>query len=273
MRDYGVAGQIGLEKTPELYIENLCNVFDEVKRVLLPGGSLWVNIADSYGTGSGPGSRDGTKQKTVRGSSEWYEDSGKPAIKGLEKSLIGIPEMFVLEMKKRGWTRRNTIIWWKRNSMPSSADDRFTVDFEYFYFFTKNRDYYFEQQLEKSIYFEFDKRAITGPSSGGKAVSGEYAINKGGAFRDDGMKNKRCVWDIPTNGFDGAHFATFPEALVVTPIKACSKEGDLVCDPFGGSGTVGLLAKKLHRDYVLIDLNPDYIKIAEQRLRITQPLL
>jgi len=148
LRDYGTGeGQLGLEPTPELYIQHLCDIFDETWRVLKDSGSLWVNIADSYG---GSGNAQGhTKDTKNLG----YKTSDMGATRGhtigfMPKSLVGIPERFVLEMANRGWIRRNTIIWHKPNVMPTSAKDRFTADFEYIYFFTKKKKYYFEQQFE-----------------------------------------------------------------------------------------------------------------------------
>lgn len=221
LRDYGVSGQLGLEPTFQEYINKLCDIFDEVKRVLKKEGTCWVNIGDTYGGTSEKKENDvdpkNPKGRNVRGKA--------PNSNIMQKSLIQIPSRFAIEMSNRGWILRNEIIWHKPNCMPSSADDRFTVDFEKVFFFTKSKKYYFEQQLEKSIWAETDMRAINGPSSGGKATTGEYAINKGGAFRTDGMRNRRTVWRINTKGFDEAHFAVFPEELVVPMAKAGAPRG------------------------------------------------
>jgi len=139
LRDYGVAGQLGLEPTFEEYIDKLCTVYDEVFRVLRKDGTCWVNLGDTYGTSSGAGSRAAYKQGTNVGS-YYYEGEGRPGVKGYDKSLCLIPERFAIEMVNRGWILRNVIVWHKPNPMPSSAKDRFTVDFEYVFFFVKNND-------------------------------------------------------------------------------------------------------------------------------------
>lgn len=275
LRDYGVDGQLGLESNFDDYITKLCDIFDEVKRVLTNDGTCWVNIGDSY-NGSGKAGKKGSDyQKRHR---EFGKPSKEPQRFGVptndqsisKKSLCGIPFRFALEMMNRGWILRNTIIWHKPNCMPSSAKDRFTVDFEYLFFFSKNKKYYFKQQLEKSIWAKKDKRFITGPTAGGKTTDekAQYAIQKAGAYRKDGMKNKRCVWTITTKPYKGAHFAVFPPELVETPIKAGCPEDGIVLDPFIGSGTTGTVAQQQGKNYVGIELNPDYIKLIEKRLEI-----
>lgn len=262
LRNYGVDGQIGLEKTPQQYISNLMNIFVECKRVLKKTGSCWVNISDSYGS-----AKCETKIESHHG---WLP---RKEIKGFNKSLIGIPERFVIAMTDLGgWIRRNTIIWHKPNSMPSSAKDRFTVDFEYFYFFTKSQKYYFDTQYEP---------LLTKPHKPGNKMVDVDIFNNGAMKRNlEYMKKnpqrvwanpngrmKRCVWSITTKPFKEAHFAVFPEKLIETPIKACCPPDDgVVLDPFCGSGTTCLVAKKLGRKYIGIELNPEYIQIANRRL-------
>lgn len=262
LRDYGVAGQLGMEETFTEYINKLCNMFDEVKRVLKKNGTCWVNIGDTYGGSGDKGNF--TDPKYSKGRNGQVKSLNKSAV---AKSLCQIPSRFAIEMCNRGWILRNEIIWHKPNVMPSSATDRFTVDFEKVFFFTKSKDYYFEQQLEKSLWAETDNRFVTGPTSGGKATTGHYSINRGGAYRKDGMRNKRAVWKITTKGFKDAHFATFPEALVEPMIRAGSARGGVVMDIFMGAGTTALVALKLDRQYLGIELNPEYIKIAEDRLK------
>ena len=237
LRNYGVENQIGLEKTPIGYIDNLLNIFRECKRVLKKTGSCWVNMGDSYDK---------------------------------NKSLLGIPERFVLGMIPQGWIRRNTIIWHKNNCMPSSVMDRFTIDFEYFYFFTKSQKYYFETQYEPSQdTAKRIKNTIGGPKNAlhnhgsssrtyGKTVK-QISLNPNGRI-------KRCVWSISPKSFKEAHFATYPEKLIETPIKACCPENGIVLDPFFGAGTTGLVAKKLGRKYIGIELNPEYVEIANNRI-------
>jgi site-specific DNA-methyltransferase (cytosine-N4-specific) len=238
LRDYGVAGQIGHEPTVEGYILALTEVFDQAKRVLKDHGTCWVNLGDTYGTGSGAGVRAG-KQATNRGtqSNVGWQRHGKAGVAGFEKCLLQIPSRFALDMAARGWRLRNEIIWHKPNVMPSSAADRFTVDFEKLFFFVKQPQYYFRQQFER--------------------------LAPGTAFKG---RNRRSVWSIPTRPFLEAHFAVFPEALIETPILAGCPEGGVVLDPFIGSGTTALVALRLRRRFVGIELNPAYVDLARQRI-------
>ncbi len=234
LRDYGSPMQLGLESTYQEYIDKLIAIFDEVKRVLKDSGTCWVNLGDTYGNSNtgGNGATGGRDKSTLQSSMPPIGTTPvKRDIKGLDKSLIGIPERFAIAMTDAGWIRRNTIIWHKPNCMPSSANDRFTVDFEYLYFFTKNTKYWFEQQFEdmQQCSIERANRAISGDhkyhdvpgqSTQGiararKAGNKDYVLNLNG-------RNKRCVWKIPTQSYSDAHFATYPEELVYTPIKAGS---------------------------------------------------
>lgn len=276
LRDYGVEGQLGLEKTFNEYIDKLCNIFDEVKRVLKDDGTCWVNLGDTYGTSSGIGDRSKTKQATVRGST-FYDDTGKHGVKGFEKSLCMIPFRFAIEMVNRGWILRNTVIWHKPSCMPSSAEDRFTVDFEYLFFFAKNKKYYFDQQKEPIAESSMnDTRRGRIPSQNAKwdgYQNQTIGKIKSFAYIEEGGRNKRCVWSINTQPFPESHFATYPEELCITPIKAGSRENDIVLDPFCGAGTTLMTAKKLNRQYIGIELNPDYIKMAEKRIEAEVGLL
>jgi len=261
LRDYGVAGQLGLEPKFETYIEKLSEIFNEVYRVLKDEGTCFVNIGDTYGgSGKGVGGKN---------SKELFHF---PTLHKVEsdienKCLCQIPSRFSLSMTDNYWVLRNEIIWHKPNSMPTSASDRFTVDFEKIFFFVKQQKYYFEQQLDKSIWAESDSRFLNGASRTGKKTSqGNYAIDKGGAYREDGMRNMRTVWTINTESFSGAHFATYPQLLVERMIKAgCPKDG-IVLDPFMGAGTTAVVARKLDRNFIGFELNKKYIQIAEKRL-------
>ena len=239
MRDYGVDGQIGNESTFQEYINKLCDIFDEVKRVLKDNGTCWVNIGDTY---------DGNKRgKTDLKVSEAAIQSCEGLIKKTQlqnKCLLQIPARFAIEMTNRGWILRNEIIWCKPNVMPSSVKDRFSVDYEKLFFFSKSPKYIFEQQKEPV------KTNDINPPRGSK----------------DLMRNMRCVWNINTQPFKGHHFATFPEKLVETPIKAGTKKGGIVLDIFMGSGTTGVVAKKLGRNYIGIELNEKYVEMAERRI-------
>jgi len=262
LRDYEHTEQLGSEEHFQTFIDNLCNIFDEVKRVLKPTGTCFVNLGDTYGTGSGGSNTNSPKQLSNEGSL-----LGRKTAKGYDKCLLMIPERFAIEMVGRGWILRNQIVWHKPNQMPSSATDRFTVDFEKIFFFVKQQKYYFEQQLEKSLWADTDSRSKVkgGVKSNGKSASGEYATSKV-AYREDGMRNMRTVWSVNTNGTSDAHFATYPQTLVERMLKAGCPEQGLVIDPFFGSGTTGIYARKSNRNYLGIELNPEYVKIAENRL-------
>ena len=270
LRDYGVEGQLGLEPTFQEYITKLCDIFDEIKRVLKKEGTCWVNLGDTYG-GSGAGTWQ-NKPLEAKSKEVYTMPYGKSSVSKMrgtpqDKCLLQIPSRFAIEMTNRGWILRNEIIWHKPNCMPSSVKDRFTVDFEKLFFFSKSKKYWFETQLEKSYWADFDKRADIkgGKKSGGKTATGMYATNKV-AYTEGGMRNKRAVWKITTKPYSEAHFAVYPEKLCVTPIKAGCPEKGTVLDCFFGSGTTGLVAQKLNRNYIGIELNEDYIKIAEKRL-------
>ena len=280
LRDYGVEGQLGLEPTFQEYINKLCDIFDEVKRVLRKDGTCWVNMGDTYN--STPIGRQ-VDPKRLSANGDFSYDHKKNVAKDLPmKTLLQIPSRFAIEMTNRGWILRNEIIWFKPNCMPSSVKDRFTVDFEKIFFFSKNKKYYFEQQLEDSI----DKESYSGrrkryAGSMSKVDKKNYAmagsINEDGSLGEVGKKypkrNKRCVWKITTKPFKGAHFAVYPPDLIETPIKAGCPKGGIVLDPFFGAGTTGIVAKQQGKDFIGIELNPEYIKIAEQRIKNTQKSL
>lgn len=255
-------GQLGLETHPDLYVKHLCDIYDRVRRVLKDEGTAWINIGDTYsGSGKGAG-YDGSKES-------WRFDK-KPSLCEVTpaKSLSMIPFRFALEMVSRGWILRNTIIWHKPNAMPSSVKDRFTVDFEYLFFFSKKRKYYFEQQFEESILPKGAKKDLaTEKTFGGKSVPTEQKANRPGRiWIGDGTRNMRTTWSISTKPFSEAHFAIFPEELIEIPIKACCPEKGIVLDPFIGAGTTAVVAKKLNRKYIGFEINPKYVEIADKRL-------
>jgi DNA modification methylase len=253
LRDYGVDGQLGLEPKFQEYINNLCNIFDEVHRVLKTTGTCWVNIGDTYG---GSGDKKGFKDpKNPTGRNGQSKSVNKNAP---QKCLLQIPSRFAIEMIDRGWILRNEIIWHKPNAMPQPVKDRFTVDFEKIFFFSKNKKYYFEQQKEKAKYAGDDRGSRGDKRRGTKCNS---VSGKTGEY-----KNKRCVWSINTRPFKEAHFAVYPPDLIETPIKAGCPEGGVVLDPFMGSGTSGLIAKKLNRNYIGFELNPEYCELANSRI-------
>ena len=250
-------GQLGLEPTFDLFIKHLCDIFDEVKRVLRDDGTIWVNLGDTYG-----GSNQGYGQKPGQGSGLQNVCDGyfaaskqKPAMANiLQKSLIMIPFRFAIEMVNRGWILRNTIIWHKRNCMPSSVKDRFTVDYEYLFFFSKKRKYYFETQYEpyqlhdveaykKQIY---KGKAIKDYESAGVQNASDVKRRCIESMKDGKGRNKRTVWTINPKPFPQAHFAVFPEELCQTPIKAgcpefictkCGKPREQIINRINLSGT------------------------------------
>ena len=240
-----------------------------------------MNLGDTYNSHSANSKNvGGFEGKQMKNNKEYADTkiATKKYISLPDKSLCNIPSRFSIEMQNRGWILRNKIIWHKPNCMPSSVTDRFTVDFEEIFFFVKNKKYWFEQQ--------FEPWQDNNPNDINRAINGHKKYN--GKFKDEDKKgsfafseskvagdprkgrNKRTVWKIPTQPFPEAHFAVFPEALVETPIKAgCPKDG-IVLGPFMGSGTVALKSLKENRNFIGIEINPDYIDMAYNRIR---PLL
>jgi len=256
LRDYGHDEQLGSEKHFKEFVNNLCNVFDEVKRVLKPTGTCFINLGDTYnGHKTGNTSNKGYQENTV------VDTFVKEKTELPNKSLCMIPERFAIEMIDRGWCLRNQIIWHKPNAMPSSANDRFTVDFEKIFFFVKQpTGYYFEQQIEETKAQVIEPRMM-------KEVRQEYNNKyKGAGVKRTMTRNARTTWSINTECTKEAHFATYPQKLVEQMILAGCPENGIVLDPFFGSGTTGIYARKSNRNYLGIELNPEYVKIAKSRL-------
>lgn len=275
LRDYGIVGQLGLEKTFQEYINRLCNIFDEVKRVLKKDGTCWVVLGDTYNNNP---SNQGTANTGNAAALEQIGRMNRLQDGLAAKSLCQIPSRFGIEMTNRGWILRNKIIWYKRNCMPSSAKDRFTVDFEYVHFFVKNEKYWFNQQFEKYLIKEnrpagiVRNREYNYDSKLNAMNKKKYSLrqkrggNKNLDYYNSQGKNKRTVWNINTQPFPDAHSAVFPEKLVETPIKAgCPKDG-IVMDIFSGSGTVHLVAEKLNRKSISIDLSGEYCEMEKNRI-------
>jgi DNA modification methylase len=256
-----VDNQIGMEGTPEEYRDRLLEVFTEVHRVLKPEGTLWLNIGDSY-NGSGGAGGDYGKGGLKEGQPKY---PGRK-IQGLKsKDLIGIPWMIAFALRDAGWYLRKDIIWQKVNCMPDSVKDRCTNSHEYLFHFSKSAKYYYDYEaiMEPAAY---DGRKDTFYKGGAKDMAGgahERWMVKNGVY----MRNKRSVWKVNTKPYPEAHFATYPAELIVPCIKAGCPEGGIVLDPFMGSGTTAVVARKLNRNFVGIELNPEYIKLAERRLR------
>jgi DNA modification methylase len=263
----GWRGQLGLEPTPQLYIQHLVGIFDEVKRVLKKEGTCWVNLGDTYG---------GTGDKGEFGDPKYADgrNGQSVAVNRMQtaKSLVQIPSRFAIAMTDAGWILRNEIIWYKPNCMPSSAKDRFTVDFEKLFFFVKSKRYYFEQQLEVATEPIGKAKKFGAKTLGGDAVIGSPANRPDRKpYISNGRRNKRTVWSIPTAPYAGPHFAVFPPELVETPIRAGCPPGGVVLDPFGGSGTTGEVARKLGRASIIIELNPEYLELIRERARTDVP--
>jgi DNA modification methylase len=269
--------QLGLEETFTEYIDKLCNIFDEIKRVLKKTGTCFVNLGDTYAGAIGYNKNE--REKYLERHPNGLDNEGRfldrpnKKVSGIKsKSLCQIPSRFAIEMTNRGWILRNELIWWKPSCMPSSAKDRFTVDFEKVFFFVKNRKYYFEQQFEKFKWANYGRRKWNSNSSKLTGIHGGITPAKLLKFYDkinSGKvtgRNKRCVWKVSTQAFHGAHFAVYPEKLIIPMIKSGCPENGIVLDPFMGAGTTGLVSVKLNRSFVGIELNPEYIEIAEKRI-------
>ncbi len=268
LRDYGVHEQIGLEKTPDEYINKLVKVFAEVKRVLKNNGTLWVVIGDSYaGSGKGQNKRDSGIQDSKRGKCNGMVLPIGSFYGVKPKDLIGIPWMLAFALRADGWYLRQDIIWHKTNPMPESVTDRCTKSHEYIFLFSKSQKYYFNNEALKEY-------ATTTPKPRNKQAEGYQAdYAKGERFSTgervygaDGKRNKRDVWTVPTQPYKGAHFAVFPPALIKPCILAGSPLGGLVLDPFCGSGTTCITAYLAKRQYIGIDINPEYCNIAKNRI-------
>lgn len=326
LRDYGVEGQLGMEKTPEEFVQNLVAIFHEAKRALRNDGTLWVNLGDSYAATN----RDRTttqivSKSTLQGGQKTQKAAAvtpNKIISGLKpKDLVGTPWMVAFALRADGWYLRQDIIWSKPNPMPESVTDRCTKSHEYIFLLSKSPRYYYDQEAIKQpikdatvqrMLQQIDAQAgslrvpcktngamkAVGPgrnprpgidnqggNQGGNqgipAVSHKNLLAKGltthsmhvkraqtgeEPISEDGRANKKSVWNVATKPFSEAHFATFPQDLIVDCIKAGCPVGGVVLDPFMGAGTTALVAAKLERNFIGFELNPKYVKIAERRL-------
>lgn len=304
LRDYKIFGQVGLEKTPELYIANMVNVFREAWRVLKDDGTLWINIGDCYAsTGGERSEHQASAKSTLQGSLKTQmaalrsRNSAGSDIK--IKDLVGIPWMLAFALRADGWYLRQDIIWHKPNPMPESTLDRCTRSHEYIFMFSKSRKYYYDYEAIKTppkassmsrwsqnVDDQTRSDRQPGKTNGNmKAVGGPTKIDKqrGHSRRHAGFNgrwdkmsvaeqqsmgaNKRSVWSIATDNFKDAHFAVFPPELIVDPIKAGCPPRGIILDPFMGSGTTAVVAGKLNRQFIGFELNPTYITLAENRLK------
>lgn len=277
LRDYGVNGQLGLEKTPEEYVSNMVEVFRDVRRVVKADGTRWLNLGDSYNGSGGdhkqlPGYNNeaGFQGKLARGVQIKLARCLKP------KDLVGIPWRVAFALQADGWYLRSDIIWSKPNPMPESVTDRPTKAHEYLFLLSKSERYYYdqdairEQQDAASL-----KRLLSGWNGNKKRDWPGTAHNNFDRYMGKTLEevmalpgsNKRSVWTVSTQPYPEAHFATFPPKLIEPCILAGCPSGGLVLDPFAGSGTTLMVAQQLGRRAVGIELNPAYVDLAEQRLR------
>jgi len=293
LRDYQMDEQLGLEPTPDEYVTRMVEVFREVRRVLRDDGTLWLNIGDSY-AGGGCGARDAERwpkqsrndHMPTHAKKTWLTGGAKTeevAIRSRNvgsaagckpKDLIGVPWLLAFALRADGWWLRSDIIWNKANPMPESVTDRPTKAHEYLFLLAKSERYYYDAQSiaeEESTAsaarygYEFGgrkNRALTKAEADGPGTR-THPI---GERISDGKRNKRSVWTIPTQPFPEAHFATFPPKLVEPCVLAGSRIGGTVLDPFAGSGTTGQVALANGRSFIGIELNPEYVAMAERRL-------
>jgi DNA modification methylase len=344
LRDYGIAGQLGLEPTPDAYVAAMVEIFREVRRVLRKDGTLWLVLGDSYAAGGRGGGANGSKQQTNVGSLLGSKD----APNGLKpKDLVGIPWRIAFALQSDGWTLRQDIIWSKSNPMPESVTDRCTKAHEYIFLLSKSAQYYYDAEAikESSEYPDDNRKSRSAETD--KRMPTETIAGVRPGFAIYPIRNKRSVWEVTTQPFSEAHFATFPPALIEPCILAgCPKECCVKCgapwmrnveitsasktvndrnppkgiipgkerssrdsklsgqewnawkranpnkflgfspscscnagvmrgtvlDPFGGAGTTGLVADRLQRNAILIELNPEYAAMSERRIVSDAPL-
>jgi DNA modification methylase len=302
LRDYGVEGQLGLEPTPQEYVAKMVEAFREVRRVLRDDGTVWLNLGDSYATGT-----TSDRKPTERGKHGYWENPAvNKRIDGREiglkpKDLVGIPWRVAFALQADGWYLRSDIIWAKPNPMPESVTDRPTKAHEYVFLLSKSARYFYDADAVRT---PREPRTYKMPDGWDTGAGGHGSFHRNGREKgrpapkqDAGQQvggdrytgfnerfavsetaapltgaNLRSVWSIATEPFPEAHFATFPKALVEPCVKAGSKPGDLVLDPFAGSGTTGVVALRLGRSFVGIELSPTYAEMARRRIEDDAPL-
>ncbi len=287
LRDYGEAGQLGLEETPEEYVANMVKVFSEVKRVLTKDGTLWLNLGDSYaaqrgGThqpaeslAGGKGGRTESGNRVNRDRHDGYNPSRNANKIGLKhKDLVGIPWRVAFALQADGWYLRQDIIWHKPNPMPESVTDRCTKAHEYIFLLSKSSKYYYDNDaVKEKAQTNGERPTLEARYAKGEpkrhGLAGAAACGAGGfGVSENGTRNKRSVWTVNTKPYKEAHFATFPKKLIRPCIQAGCPKGGVVLDPFGGSGTTAEVANGLSRDAILCELNPEYCELIEKRLSL-----
>ena len=278
LRDYGIEAQIGNEQTPYEYIQNLLLVFEEVKRVLKPDGTLWVNIADSYsGSGKGGWNKQISERNRNRLNPQYNPSCfNMPKLwHGIkQKDMIGVPWLLAFSLRENGWYLRSDIIWHKKNCMPESVKDRPSKCYEHIFLLSKSPQYYYDYDAVREPAAESSiARYKRGVSDKGKYAGKNIGANVQPIFAPrthtdlPDMRNRRDVWSVAINSAHiPGHFAVYPEKLIEPCILAGTKVGGIVLDPFFGSGTTGVVALKNGRQYIGIDINPDYCKTARDRI-------
>lgn len=288
LRDYGCDGQIGLEPSPAEFVEQMVAVFGDVRRVLRADGTLWLNLGDSYANDGKWGGHTGGKHVNALHCSPIGRNKKYTGLK--PKDLIGIPWRVAFALQADGWYLRQDIIWSKPNPMPESVQDRCTKSHEYLFMLAKSARYNYDAAAiaEDAIYSGLanqdesgfkDPRSFNGKHKEGYRTSDKQRGHgrRHAGFNDrwdtmekaeqySGKRNKRSVWNVATKPFAEAHFATFPPDLIEPCVKAGCPVGGTVLDPFGGAGTTGMVADRLGRNAILIELNPEYAAIAEKRI-------
>jgi DNA modification methylase len=276
LRDYGNDGQIGLEQSPDEYVAELVNVFRDVRRTLTEDGTLWLNLGDSYSSqGGAHGGREdnqtgvGASRAHNAGAGDQKQRTPPAGLK--PKDLVGIPWRVAFALQADGWWLRQDIIWHKPNPMPESVTDRCTKAHEYVFLLSKSARYYYDAEVVAESAKATNLHDYTGMSYAAPGQSA-HTGTRGKATTGPFSRNRRSVWTITTKPFKGAHFAVMPEALVEPCILAGSNSGDLVLDPFTGSGTVAVVALRHGRRFIGTELNPGYAEIARQRITDVSPL-
>jgi len=273
LRDYGDDGQVGLENSPDKYVEEMVCIFREVARVLKDNGTLWLNLGDSYSLNSVGVMGESSKMHTQYRRANEFRTRKQKITYGLKpKELVGIPWRVAFALQSDGWYLRQDIIWHKPNPMPESVTDRCTKSHEYIFLLSKNSRYYYDYEAirEESVDVEASAARYRSNFGGKKAQSlsdsGQCDYWPKGTREFDGKRNKRSVWTITTKPFSEAHFATFPEDLIEPCILAGCPERGTVLDPFSGAGTTGVVSLKNWRNYAGIELNQEYIDMSRRRI-------
>ena len=271
LRDYGgEQNQIGQEQTPEEYIDEMVKVFRLVRDCLTDDGTLWLNIGDSYYNYRSDGNYPKQTVSKTRQDLPTKTPVRGNKLEGLKsKDLIGIPWMLAFALRSDGWYLRQDIIWHKPNPMPESVRDRCTKSHEYIFLLSKNKNYYYDNEAIKEPAKDWGTRDRT---NGKYHNEGTGLQPHSGLTKSYPTKNKRSVWSVTKKPYKGAHFATFPPELIEPCVKAGSQEGDIILDPFMGSGTTATVAKSLNRDYIGCELHEEYGTLIQKRIQDYVPV-